>query len=218
MKAYHIYLLRHGMTQANSEGRYVGRLDPPLCPEGEAQIIEMKRKFTYPQAELFYASPRLRCIQTLELLYPGQDTCVVEDLAECDFGDYEGKAISELKDDPTYQKFVAGEVPSAPNGESSKDFQLRCLSAFEQIAQQMMRTGLSTAVVVAHGGTIMSILGGCAFPRRPMFEWMTGNGMGYEVVLTPQLYLSAKAVEVAGAIPLEEAVADGVRPDSADAD
>ena len=213
MNAYHIYLLRHGITQANKEGRYVGRLNPPLCEEGKAQILELKRSFIYPDAELFYSSPRLRCLETLELLYPGEMPCVVEDLAECDFGDYEGKSISELKDDPEYQKFAAGEISSAPNGEDSKAFAKRSLSAFGQIAQNMMREGVHTAAVVAHGGTIMSILSGCAFPRRPMFDWLTGNGKGYEILLTPQLFMNSGAVEVTGIVPFEDTDSGAEVPD-----
>ena len=29
-----VWLLRHGMTACNAEGRYQGRLDVPLSPEG----------------------------------------------------------------------------------------------------------------------------------------------------------------------------------------
>jgi hypothetical protein len=51
-----------------------------------------------------------------------------------------------------------------------------------------------------------------------MYEWMTRNGTGYEIVLTPQLYMSAKAVEVAGAIPAEDAEPGGETPGSEDAE
>ena len=204
MKAYHVYLLRHGITQGNEEGRYVGRVDLPVSAEGKRQLEEMKKKYLYPRAELFFSSPRARCVQSLELLYPGEAPQIVENLAECDFGDYEGKLFAELKDDPEYQKWASGSTDSAPNGESSKAFQLRCCVAFEQIIDTLMRSDANSAVIMAHGGTIMSILGTYGFPRRPMYDWMTGSGMGFEALITPQLWMSGKAVEVVGAIPLEK--------------
>lgn len=204
MKTYHIYLLRHGMTQGNKEGRYVGRLDLPLSPDGKRQILEMKKEYTYPSAEMFFSSPKARCLQTLELLYPGETPHVVEGITECDFGDYEGKSLSELKDDPEYQKFASGVVDSAPNGESSKSFQLRTIAAFEQIVDTLMRSDSSTAVIMGHGGTIMSVLGAYGFPRRAMYEWTSANGTGYETLITPLLWMSSKAIEVVGGVPYKE--------------
>lgn len=204
MKAYHVYLLRHGMTQGNKDGKYIGRLDIPVTAEGEAEILRMKERYKYPYAEMFFSSPKKRCVKTLELLYPDAQFQIVDDLAECDFGDYEGKAMLELQNDPQYQKWASGVIDTPPNGESSKKFQLRCCAAFEKIVDKLMRSGNTTAVIMAHGGTIMSILGVYAFPRRPMYEWMTGNVMGYETVITPQLWLTGKVIEVAGTVPFEE--------------
>ena len=33
-----VILIRHGKTRGNLEGRYVGRTDEPLCPEGVAAL------------------------------------------------------------------------------------------------------------------------------------------------------------------------------------
>lgn len=203
MKAYHIYLLRNGMTRENKEGKYIGRLDPPLSYDGEQEVAGMKRKYVYPPADMFFSSPMKRCLRTLELLYPESEPEILDNLTECGFGNYEGKTMAQLKDDPLYQKWASGAADCPPNGESSKKFQLRCCSEFEKIADRLMRSGKTSAVIMAHGGTIMSILGVYAFPRRPMYEWMTGNAMGYETVITPSLWLSGKALEVAGAIPLQ---------------
>ncbi len=204
MKAYHIYLLRHGLTQGNKEGRYIGRLDVPLSEEGEQKIKELAQEHRYPYAELFFSSPKIRCKQTLKIIYPDAEPEIIDNLAECDFGDYEGKTLNELKDDENYRKWASGDgVESAPNGESSKQFQIRCCAAFEQIVDTLMRTGKQTAVIMAHGGTIMTILGGYAFPRRPMYEWMTDSGMGFEVLITPQLWMSGKAMEVVGYLPVD---------------
>ena len=68
MLTYKIHLLRHGLTRANLEGRYIGRTDLPLCPEGRAQLEKLRDTCEYPWAERVYTSPLLRARQTAELL------------------------------------------------------------------------------------------------------------------------------------------------------
>ena len=204
MKAYHIYLLRHGMTQANKEGRYIGSTDVPLSEEGKIQLYEMAKQLHYPYAEIFFSSPLKRCTQTLQVLYPESTPKIIPALAECDFGIYEGKTIMELKNDESYCKWVDGGAKTAPpNGESAQAFQKRCCAAFEEIVDELMRSGSYNAVIMAHGGTIMFILGAYGYPQKPFYEWTAGNGMGYEVVITPQLWMNEKAMDITERIPYE---------------
>ena len=42
MKTYTIHLIRHGMTEGNKVGRYVGSTDASLCEEGIKEIKELK--------------------------------------------------------------------------------------------------------------------------------------------------------------------------------
>lgn len=205
MKAYHIFLLRHGMTQSNKEGRYIGRTDVPLSDEGAQGLRALAEKKPYPQADRFFASPLLRCRQSLEILYPGRPYEVVDGLAEYDFGDYEGKSMEELKDDPAYGAWIAAKGALAPpNGESTEDFQKRCGAAFEGIVESLLRDGSQRAVVLAHGGTIMFLLSSFGYPRRPFYNWLAGNGMGFEVVITPSLWMSGRVMDIAARIPEEE--------------
>lgn len=202
MKAYHIYLLRHGMTQANREGRYLGSTDVPLSEEGAADIAELGRRYDYPQADVFFSSPLSRCTQTLQILYPGSKPRLEPGLAECDFGEYEGKSIGQLKDDPVFRDWAAcGGRTAPPGGESAGDFQKRCCAAFQALTARLLSTGTGRAVVMTHGGVIMMLLGTFGYPRRPFYDWMTGNGMGFEVLLTPQTWMSGRVLEVVGRIP-----------------
>ena len=47
MKTYTIHLIRHGMTEGNKVGRYVGSVDAPLCNEGIDEIKALKEKYDY---------------------------------------------------------------------------------------------------------------------------------------------------------------------------
>lgn len=210
MKAYHLYLIRHGMTQGNGEGRYIGSTDQPLSEKGEAELQKMAQSLSYPDADAFFTSPLQRCTRTLDILYPGAQPEVVPDLRECDFGAYENKSMEDLKDDPNYQKWVSahGEV-TPPGGEPVRQFQERCCNAFTGIVDKLLHTGTTRAVICAHGGTIMFILSAFGYPNRPFYRWMTGNGQGYEIVITPQLWMSAHAFDIAAPIP-EKAPENGL--------
>ena len=36
-----LYLIRHGKTKGNLEGRYIGTTDEPLCEEGKQSLMQM---------------------------------------------------------------------------------------------------------------------------------------------------------------------------------
>ena len=97
MKSYKIHLIRHGRTQANEEGLYVGRTDLPLSPGGLNALLALREGGGYPTAGRFFTSPLTRCRQTLEVLYPGCRQEVGEGLAECDFGRWEGRSAASLQ-------------------------------------------------------------------------------------------------------------------------
>ena len=90
MKYYKLHLIRHGLTAANLEGRYIGSgTDLPLCEEGKADLLSLKQQFEYPQVSLVFTSPLLRAKETAEILYPGVHTIALQDLREMGFGVFE---------------------------------------------------------------------------------------------------------------------------------
>ncbi|HBC27067.1 MAG TPA: histidine phosphatase family protein, partial [Ruminococcaceae bacterium] len=180
MKSYLIHLIRHGIAEGNLQGRYIGTTDSPLAPQGIEQLRRQKEAGGYPGAEVYYTSPLRRCVQTLRILYPDASPVVVEDLRECDFGDWEGKTAKELEHDETFLRWMEGkEKVSPPNGESSPVFMHRVCAAFEKLVEGMLRSGTTSAVVVTHGGAIMTLLSAYGLPRAKFYDWMTDNGCGY---------------------------------------
>ena len=77
MRTYKIHLIRHGLTQGNLEGKYIGSTDLPLCPQGMAQLEGLLQEGEYPPVDRVYTSPLLRARQTAELLFP--DRMLVEE-------------------------------------------------------------------------------------------------------------------------------------------
>ena len=97
MKYYKLHLIRHGLTQGNLDGRYIGSgTDLPLCAEGRAQLEELKAKCQYPDVPLVFCSPMLRAQQTAEVLFPNAKLTILQDLREMNFGKFENRPITEL--------------------------------------------------------------------------------------------------------------------------
>ncbi len=196
MKTYKIYLIRHGATDGNMRGEYIGVTDLPLSLSGVAELTDLKEKIQYPFVEKVYTSPLLRCRQTANILYPEQDADIVENLMEYDFGEFEGKTALQLESNPEFFKWTSGQISSPPGGEDSTEFAKRICVGFHQVVEDMMARGIFKAAVIMHGGAIMTLLSCCALPRRRSLEWTSDFGRGYQVSVTPTLYHSNGVIEV----------------------
>lgn len=166
-----VYLLRHGKTAWNLEGRYQGRSDIPLCEAGREALGPAD--FV---PERVYVSPMKRAAETAALLFPGALCISVPGLEEMDFGAFEGKSFRDLADDPAYRAWVEGNCAApCPGGEGRKAFSRRVCAAFERL----MEREREKLVIVAHGGTQMAILEQYGRPRRDYFAWQSPNAGGF---------------------------------------
>ena len=73
MKNYYLYLIRHGITEGNLDGKYIGQTDLALCPQGEKQIQQLVKASVYPCVEKVYTSPLKRCVETAPVSYTHLD-------------------------------------------------------------------------------------------------------------------------------------------------
>lgn len=202
MKSYKIHLIRHGLTEANEKGWYLGLTDLPLSPAGLADLLEKKKKAIYPGASRFFTSPLTRCKQTLEVLYPGCNPQTVDGLAECDFGDWDGQSAAELQKDPGFQRWISGQQKTIPDGEDTTHFQQRVMAAFESLVEQLMRSGETEAVVCTHGGVIMMIMAAYAYPKADLSQWGAESGCGFTLRITPGLWMREPVAEAIGYVPI----------------
>ncbi|MEE1244577.1 MAG: histidine phosphatase family protein [Acutalibacteraceae bacterium] len=197
MRTLKIHLIRHGATDANYKGQYIGcKTDLPLAPEGLNELRLLKDDIDYPEIQKLYSSPLLRCKQTGAVLYPDMPITLVENLKEYDFGDFEGKTARELELHPNFKDWTSGKLTSPPNGEDNTEFIKRLCLGLRQIIVDMLNEGIESAGVIMHGGAIMMLLGACAVPQRRPVEWTADNGQGYSLLVTPSLYHKSGIVEV----------------------
>lgn len=170
-----IFLIRHLKTKGNMQKRYIGRTDEPLHEQAGAGLLN-----SYPDTEVVYTSPMLRCIQTAELIYGKTRLITMEQLREIDFGDFEGKNYEELKANPDYISFLNRNGDGIiPNGEALPAFKKRCGAGFLQIIHEMIAAGNESAAVICHGGTIMAILEQFDVQQQDFYSYMVKNGEGF---------------------------------------
>ncbi len=205
MRSYKLHLIRHGLTDANTEGRYIGgKTDLSLSNAGKREIKGLYEDYIYPRVPLVFSSPMERAVQTAKILFPSREIITIENLREYNFGDFENKTAAELDGRPDYAAWAAGQMPSPPNGESSKDFVARTVLGINEIVRIMMEKEEFEASVIMHGGAIMMLLAACGLPRQAPAMWTSENGKGYTILITPSLYQKTGAFEVIGLVPGDE--------------
>lgn len=196
---YTIYLIRHGITEGNLKGQYIGFTDLPLCDEGYAAIAGYKESGFYPDAQLVYTSPLKRCIETAEIIYPNRFTIQIDNICECDFGEFEGKTQDELEYSIEYADWLKGGYDSCPpGGESYGDFTLRCIDGLNEIYFDMMKRKVKNAAVITHSGVIMNLLSGYGLPKLKPVDFMCGQGEGFEISLSAYLWSKGPVFEIKG--------------------
>jgi probable phosphoglycerate mutase len=110
-----VYYIRHGETDWSKSGQHTGRTDRPLTGQGEQNARNLAGRLASVGFAHVYTSPRQRARRTCELAGLGAGALIDVDLAEWDYGDYEGKRSEEiLGGRPGWNLFKDG----CPNGES----------------------------------------------------------------------------------------------------
>ena len=199
MKNYTLFLIRHGITQGNLEGRYIGKTDLPLCDEGYSAISRMAQDELYPDVQKVYSSPLKRCIETADIIYPDRYVKRIEDIAECNFGEFENKTADELINVPEYKDWLKGGFDAcAPSGESFGDFTLRCLNGLEEIFKDMIHDQVTRAAVITHGGVIMNLLSNYGLPKCNPSDFALKQGEGYMINMSTFLWQHGPTFEIVG--------------------
>ena len=204
MKTFKIHLIRHGIAEGNTEGRYIGHTDVSLTEDGEYQLRSMKKEFEYPAVQAVLCSPLNRCLETARILYPDIQPLIFDNLIEYDFGEFEGQTADDLKGEPEFAEWLAGGPDAAaPFGESNAAFQKRVTRAFYDIVNGIIKADTDSVAVITHGGVIMTIMAMFALPEAPMHDWLTPNGCGYTLNVIPSIWGNTTKAEAFAEVPLQ---------------
>jgi broad specificity phosphatase PhoE len=113
-----ITLVRHGETAWSLSGQHTGRSDIPLTPAGEAAAVKVAARLQGQNFDAVWSSPSTRAATTCALAGFGDRREIKPDLAEWDYGAFEGLTTKEIhKTQPDWHLFRDG----APKGEAAAD-------------------------------------------------------------------------------------------------
>ena len=155
-----IFLVRHGETDWNLEGKIQGSCDIELNETGIKQAEELSNKMLEKNYKFskIYSSPQKRALQTAKILSENTNIeCIVVDkLKEMNLGKWEGLSWSEVREKYKleYEEwFIKRRYTKTPNGESYEDMLERVLESLYKIINE----NSDNVVVVSHSAVIMSL-------------------------------------------------------------
>ncbi|MFH9074332.1 histidine phosphatase family protein [Streptomyces alboflavus] len=160
-----LILVRHGRSTANTAGLLAGWTPGVgLDERGAEQAAALPgRLAALPLAEIV-TSPLQRCQETLAPLLaarPGVPVHTDERIGECHYGDWSGRKLAELADEPLME--VVQQHPAAaafPGGESLRAMQTRAAEAVREWNARVERDHGADAVYLmcSHGDIIKSLV------------------------------------------------------------
>lgn len=92
-----LWLVRHGETEWARLGRHTGRTDVPLTEAGRVQARAIADRLAGVRFSRVLSSPLSRALETARLAGYGDVVEVEPDLAEWDYGAYEGRTTPEIR-------------------------------------------------------------------------------------------------------------------------
>lgn len=145
-----IYVVRHGQTDWNREGRIQGGTDNPLNATGREQAAAMAKTFAERQIDAVYTSSHQRARQTAAVFEGRTPIVAIDDLRERFFGKFEGASDKDpaIMADWNRRRFTWQD--EMEGGESLESQARRAEAALRQILARHKDGG--TIVIVGHGG------------------------------------------------------------------
>lgn len=163
-----LWLVRHGQTDWNLEGRYQGHADIPLNAEGLRQARQLAEKLSGEAFAAIYCSDLQRARVTAEIAAArlGLSVIPLAKLREINQGEWQGRYLAEVKAEFGEPDPVAGEQilnERAPGGESVAEVAVRMKQAADEIATAYPS---GKVLVVTHGLALATLV--CQARRIPL--------------------------------------------------
>ncbi len=178
-----LFLIRHGETAWAVSRQHTGRTDIPLTEKGEQEARDLAHRLHAIDFSHVFTSPRLRARRTCELAGVATHAQVDPNLAEWDYGDYEGRRSVDIrKERPDWNIFRDG----CPHGELPTQVSDR---ADRLIAR--LRALEGNIALFSHGQF------GCTFAAR----WI-----GLPVIDSPHFLLGTASLSILGYDPDHPAI------------
>jgi broad specificity phosphatase PhoE len=142
-QAAEIVLVRHGETEWSRTGRHTGRTDIPLTDRGREQARAAGEALADRRFVLVLTSPLSRARETCRLAGLDEQAVVRDELAEWDYGAYEGRKTVDIRQEHAGWSLWSDGVPE---GESAAQVGARA----DRVIAELRDAG-GDAAVFAHG-------------------------------------------------------------------
>lgn len=152
-------LLRHGQTDMSVQGRFAGRSDIPLTSTGARQAIAVADRLAGRGVNLVVSSPLSRARDTAQAVANAAAAPLIvdDDLAETDFGEWEGLTFATVMARWPAQltAWQADAEVAPPGGESFAAVAARVNGALDRV---LASHGGQKIVVVSHVTPIKTLV------------------------------------------------------------
>jgi len=160
MSVKKVYLIRHGETDYNRDGRLQGTMPVPLNYSGRLQAQALGLYLKQQAIEAIFSSPLSRARETADLIGQVINIPIQDDsrLAEIAFGKFEGLTHPQIKQqyEDEYRMWRSGDMEYVvPDGESRRAVQQRMAQAWGDITA---RNEFNTVAIVSHGSALKILL------------------------------------------------------------
>jgi len=157
-----VLLVRHGLTATTGHVLTGWMPGIPLDDRGQAQAAALAARLAPLPLDAIVSSPLERCQQTAAAIAAtrdGQQVITEDRVGECRYGDWTGKPLRKLAQEPLWR--VVQAHPSAvtfpgPEGESMPDMQYRAVAAVRAWNARLGQD--ATYLICSHGDVIKAIV------------------------------------------------------------
>jgi 2,3-bisphosphoglycerate-dependent phosphoglycerate mutase len=145
-----VYVVRHGQTDWNKEGRIQGATDNPLNATGREQAATLARALAEVKIDAVYSSSHQRAQQTASVFEGRAPITKIDELRERFFGKFEGANDKDTTIVADWNKRRYTWADDMEGGETLESQSRRAEVALKQIREKHKDGG--TVVIVGHGG------------------------------------------------------------------
>lgn len=150
-----LYLVRHGETESNLKGRYLGSFEAELSSQGINKIKKVKELIKDVPFNKVFSSERKRAIGSGKILVDKEINCDYR-LNERDFGIFENKTYEEICSSYPLEKKAWEENwvdYKIPKGESVREAYVRVVEFMKSLEEE----NCENCLIITHGGIIRLI-------------------------------------------------------------
>lgn len=145
-----LFVVRHGRTALNADGRLRGHLDVPLDDVGEREAARLGQLFADVPLAIVVTSPLVRARATGEAIATAAGTCLATDdrLVDRDYGPYAGETRASVE-----ERF--GSLGATPGVESRDVLRERAVAAVDELVRSSQSR---PCLLVAHDAINRALL------------------------------------------------------------